>query len=250
MSLTVATAAFIVESLIFHMLQEPEMFARMGYIVKYLTELFKGWTAAMSAASLIFLFLPLFFPNFPVSARYIWTLSALCLFAAGYQVWRREHRLVEAKDAEIGEVSRGKNLPLIKGNAFDFTFNGIIGTGHAEGRWHISSAVLFKVNLCNHNERETNLQGLKLDGSALEPPIEFGPVNMYVDEQEEHPSLLSGKGVTLRSLQAAATVYGFEHKEDVPRIPLDKLKVIAVDGFTKEHIIDVKNGEQLKFVSW
>jgi hypothetical protein len=116
--------------------------------------------------------------------------------------------------------------------------------GNAAGKWHITTTVLFDANLCNHNERETNLQELKLDGSALEPPIEFGPIDIG-----ECPLLSSGKGINIFHLLLQATVYGFEHKEDLPRIPLDKLRVLAVDGFMQEHLIDVKKGETLKFVS-
>jgi hypothetical protein len=247
MSLTVAIAALVVEGLIFQILQEPETFARMGYIGKYFTELFRGWAVVMSTASVVLLFLPLVFPNqfkdsSAVPARYIWILAAFCFFATGYQVWRRERTLVEAKDAEIERISRGKGLPLIKGTAFHFRFNGTLSQGNKNGKWHVSSAVTFKVNLCNHNERETNLQDLTLDGSALEPPIEFGSTNV------EGYQLPSGQGINISTVMVLATVYGFQHKEDLPIIALDKLKVTVIDGFMHEHLIDVESGETLKFV--
>jgi len=223
----------------------------MGYIGKYFTELFRGWTVAMSTvASLIFLFLPLLFPNTfkdssAVPASYIWVMAALCFCVSGYQVWRREHRLVEARDGEIARFSAGKALPAIKGSAFHFQFNGVIGTGHEKGKWRVHSAVLFTIYLCNHNAQETNLQELKLDGSELEPPIEFGPVIM--NSAGGCPALPSGKGVTVSHVQVAATIYDFRNKEDVPIVSLDKLRISAVDGFLQEHPIDMKNEETLRF---
>ena len=99
----IGSLAFLLEGIIFFMLQEPEAVSRMGYIGKYITELFRGWAVFLSTvASLVFLFLPIFFPgtfkdssNIPSS--YSWGLSALCFLAANFIIWKREHVKNEAE---------------------------------------------------------------------------------------------------------------------------------------------------------
>ena len=97
-------------------LEEPENGSNRLYR-KVLTELFRGWAVAMSTVtSLVFLFLPLLFPNSfrdssSVPASYVWVAAVVCFLAANFMVWRREREKVEA-------VENGKpNIKLMQPDA-------------------------------------------------------------------------------------------------------------------------------------
>jgi hypothetical protein len=101
MSLAIGIAAFLLEGLVFQLLQEPELLSNMGYLGKYVAELFRGSTVLMSTVlSLVLVFLPLFFParfkdSSAVPASYVWIAAVLCLLFSGYSVWRRDRIALE-----------------------------------------------------------------------------------------------------------------------------------------------------------
>jgi hypothetical protein len=67
----------------------------MGYGGNYFFELFRGWVALMSIATLFLLFLPVLFPATftdasKIPASYLWLGSAICFAVANFAIWRRE----------------------------------------------------------------------------------------------------------------------------------------------------------------
>lgn len=149
------------------------------------------------------------------------------------------------KASDEGEDKKHPRSPLIKGRIFHVRFNGIVSSATGLGHHHrqISSAVLFGVYLCNHEEPETNLQDIVLDGKNLTPPVAFGKT---VGEIKNKP-LKFGCGITLPSLQVAATIVGYGHRSELPQIDLQALKAYAVDGLGNQHELSVDSGESLLF---
>ena len=80
---TVGSVALFLEGMVFILLQESDWVSRMGHFGKYLTALFSGWVAWMSAATLILVFLPIVLPDkfkssSAIPASYVWIGGALC----------------------------------------------------------------------------------------------------------------------------------------------------------------------------
>lgn len=74
----------------------------MGHFGKYFSELFHGWVALMSIATLLLLFLPvLFHATFTdaskIPASYLWLGSTVCFAVANFAIWRREKVKNEVK---------------------------------------------------------------------------------------------------------------------------------------------------------
>lgn len=172
--------------------------------------------------------------------------AALLCGAAGIVILvilRFTRKPKKISDGEGGEDKKRPRLPLVKGRMFHVRFNGIVSNSVIGEHRQISSAVLFDIYLCNHEETETNLQDIVLDGKYLTPPVEFGKA---VGEIKGKPLTL-GCGITIPSLQVAATVVGYGHRSELPRIDLQALRVYAIDGFGHEHRLSVDSGESLLF---
>jgi len=148
---TIVSLVFLTEGIVFFVLQEPETVSKWGNIGKYISALFQGWTAAMSAASLVLLFLPLFAPGKfkNSSAILIWTLSALCFVAANYRVWRQEHDRANTAQAKLIEIDSAK--PLIKLRNPDAFYLELVEQGFTleNGQKYVQQSPFLKVRFIN-----------------------------------------------------------------------------------------------------
>lgn len=248
--------ALVVEGVFFFVLQESVVFENRLPDMRTFAKFFKdaGYYGGGSVVLAIILFAIAIWEHASGKNIATWWLEliAVLVFCYGCLVaWYKEYKGGLEKDAII-EAAKSP-LPLIIGILSNFRFGGVISTGHIERKWRISGALNFDVYLCNQKPRETNLQKIELDGSALTPPLEFGPplligVRDGKDINAVGGTVLSdGKGVTLTNLLISVGVYDFQHKSEIPPIDLKKLKAFAVDAFLKKHPLEIKDGETLSF---
>ena len=226
-------------------------------VKEYLAALFHSWVGKMSGpASVVLAFLPIIWPNLfghsTTFTRATWIAAVICFLIANFSAWSYERDKYEAE-------AHKNTLPLIKGILSNISFGGTVTTGQTRGKWQIVGAVNFDLYLCNQMPRETNLQRIELDGSALNPRVHFGTPALLtalgapsdVRRKAENAIvgivLADGKGVTIPHLLVSATVYDFKDKSQIPTIDLKELKVFAVDGFLNRHPVFVEDGAKLSF---
>jgi hypothetical protein len=226
-------------------------------IKEYFTALFHSWVGKMSGpASVVLAFLPIIWPGLfgqsTILIRATWIAAVVCFLIANFSAWSYERDKYEAE-------AHKNTLPLIKGSLSNISFGGTVQTGQTLGKWHIVGAVNFDLYLCNQMPRDTNLQRLELDGSALNPPVQFGrpalltalgapsDVRRKAENAVVGIVLADGKGITIPHLLVSATVHEFQDKSQIPPIDLKDLKVFAVDGFLNRHLLSVEDGAKLIF---
>ena len=169
-------------------------------------------------------------------------LAAAFFLVAAYSTWRDE------RQRYTDEVARN-GRPDIRGEAFNFSGDGVHGDGLYRGHRCAHSGVTFKLFLCNHSPVNTTLKNIEYDGSHLNPPVEFGFDAVDVAFGHEpfpvDTELPHGIGKTL-TVRTEATVDGFQIA-DIPPIAMDDVRVHIVDAFGQRHPIAIRHGERLRF---
>jgi len=108
----VGALALLAEGAVFFCLQEPSTVAGMGVFGKYIHSLFTGWTALMSALSLVLLFLP---STFPDKYRWcVWLAAALCFLAANFMAWAGEHRRTQQAETALAEIENARPQVVLR----------------------------------------------------------------------------------------------------------------------------------------
>jgi hypothetical protein len=229
--------ALLVEGFYFFLLNEPKTVARMGPVGKYLAALFNGWVAVMSTASLILTFLPLLRPTWfkdsTVPAGYVWSGAVVCFAIANFVIWNKDQDTIRTL----------RTRPDVGGSVKSVRFHGILvnGNDRQEGKF-IATHAEIGIYLINRNNVPTNLQKLILDGSQLEPPIEFREIVF-----RDRINLNFGIGMPLDGIDAMATLRGFNRGDDIPPIKLNRLRAYAVDGFMKWNWLKTDELPEIRF---
>jgi hypothetical protein len=143
----------------------------------YLRAVFHHWAAAMTGTAGLL-------ASVVAAARNSNTLFVVLtavlgvsfLFLAGYKAWKEERENYE------GELAKNQR-PEIHGEAFEFVM-GIHGHGNAPKHCH--GGIRFSINLCNYRAVNTNLVGIEIDRSGMNPPVRFSrPSSFHMRDFDE-----------------------------------------------------------------
>jgi ABC-type nickel/cobalt efflux system permease component RcnA len=159
--------------------------------------------------------------------------SVLLMFVAQYKLWTTER--------DRRELEEAKNLrPDLKGEAAGFQPVGIRGAGVNGDEFWVMTEFKFRLSVCNYRDVTTNITGVRLDGSLLDPPVIFGGCGV---QDDGHPELPQGIRRELE-VHSEATLDGV-HTKEIAEVDLAELKIYVVDGFGVSHLIQPRRGESL-----
>ncbi len=211
-----------------------------GMVKEYFAALFHSWVGKMSGpASVLLGFLPLLWPQLFGQSKFLsratWIAALVCFFVANYSAWKYERDKYETEKSKNGR-------PEIKGHAAGFDVDG--KRGHMRGdsaQGYACFEMRCYLDLCNHRPVPTNLTDIKLDGSKLDPPMEFQEVQFDMGKKLEF-----GIGIAV-TVTARVVVDGFTMTSLRARdFSMDDLAITVVDGFGDSHPIDISYNERLR----
>jgi hypothetical protein len=167
--------------------------------------------------------------------------TAVFMFlVAQYKAWSLER---DKYEAELGKNGR----PEIHGEAFGFQ---VKMRGDDYEPRSCSATIEFSLDLCNYRPIFTNLAGIQINGTAINPPASFSESSLaamvsQLDLASVRPELPMGKRITAKwavDIEVKGANWG-----DFDSFNVERMQICVVDGFGGHHKIPVRRGDGLIF---